>query len=241
MIGNQLVIKVPTTKWATPANALLSLPDDYATSKTRYPLILFLHGWGESGKDIKKLISTALPQRIADGFRPSAINPVDGKRYKFIVLSPQAPEFSFQYVHIKIILADFLKRYRVDVSRIYITGISAGGFGAWTCVSDDSAFCKRIAALAPVSSMAVDGNRPDMIKNAGKYGVAVWSICGTADDKWPIAVDYTNRINAVQPAIHAKLTGLQNVGHSAWHQAYDPGWKADSLNLYEWMLQYKRR
>ena len=73
-----------------------------------------------------------------------------------------------------------------------------------------------------------------------KYGVAVWSICGMADDKWPIAVDYTKRINAVQPVIKAKLTGLPNVGHSAWNQAYDPNWKTDSLNLYEWMLQYKR-
>jgi hypothetical protein len=88
--------------------------------------------------------------------------------------------------------------------------------------------------------MAVDGNRPEMIINAAKYGIAVWNICGMADDKWPIAVDYTRRINASAPVIKAKLTGLENVGHSAWNQAYDPKWKADSLNLYEWMLQYKR-
>jgi hypothetical protein len=240
IVGNQQVISVPSTPSGTPANALLSLPDDYNSGSQTYPLIVFLHGWGEAGTDINKLITTALPQRIAQGFKPAAINPVDGKLYKFIVVSPQAPDFSFQYGHVKVIMADILKKYRVDQSRIYITGLSAGGYGTWSCMSDDIEFTKSIAAIAPISSMAVDGNRPNTINNAGKTGVAVWSICGTADDKWPIAVDYTNRVNAVNPAIKAKLTGLPGVGHSAWNEGYDPTWKVDNMNLYEWLLQYSR-
>jgi predicted esterase len=240
IIGNQQLIQVPVTAWGTPTNALLSLPDDYTSGSQNYPLIVFLHGWGEAGTDINKLTGTALPQRIAQGFRPAAVNPVDGKLYKFIVVSPQAPDFSYQYTHIKNIMADILKKYRVDLSRIYITGLSAGGFGTWTCMSDDAEFAKTIAAVAPISSMAVDGNRPNTINNATKNGVAVWNICGMADDKWPVAVDYTSRLNAINPVIKAKLTGLPGVGHSAWNEAYDPTWKVDNMNLYEWLLQYTR-
>jgi hypothetical protein len=240
IVGNQQVIQVPTTDWGAPANALLSLPDDYASTNQTYPLILFLHAWTEAGTDINKLLATALPQRIAQGFKPAAINPVDGRLYKFIVLSPQAPDFSFQYGHIKNILADVLKRYKIDASRIYITGASAGGFGTWTCITDDAEFCKSIAAIAPMSSMAVDSDRPNKIKNAAKYGVAVWDICGTADDKWPIAVDYNNRINSANPVIRAKLTGIPNIGHTAWTYGYDKDWRIDNMNVYEWMLQYSR-
>jgi hypothetical protein len=88
--------------------------------------------------------------------------------------------------------------------------------------------------------MAVDSDRPNKVVNAGKYGVAVWNICGTADDKWSVAVDYTNRINNANPVIRAKLTGIPNVGHSAWNQGYDKDWRVDNMNLYEWMLQYSR-
>ncbi len=251
-IGNQTEITLPTTSGGNLTNALLYLPDTYNTDTISYPLIIFLHGTGEAGPDINSLLNTALPQRISQGFKVEAINPKDGKNYKFIVVSPQGPagSWGYQQTHIKYMLPEIEKQYRIDTSRIYITGLSAGGWGTWTCITDDTGFCKKIAAIAPMSSAGVEYNavvngvnipRYDNVINAAKFGVPIWSICGDQDAFYSIAVDYTNRINAASPLVAAKLTDVVGVGHSAWNQGYDPTWKVDNMNVYEWMLQYSRQ
>src|SRR4051812_4508250 len=89
-IGRQLVDQFPTTAWNTLTYGLTFLPTDYATNTTQtYPLIIFLHGSGEGGDGVGglyNLITQGLPQRIASGWTPEAVNPVDGKNYKFIVV-----------------------------------------------------------------------------------------------------------------------------------------------------------
>ncbi len=240
IVGNQKVIKLPTTKSGGYSNALLWLPDDYDTTTKNYPLIIYLHGNGEAGTDINKLLNTGLPQRISKGFKPEAFTP-GGKLRKFIVVSPQAPSWSYQYMHIKYMLPEIIKRYRVDTLRIYITGISAGGYGVWTCITDDTSFCKKIAAIAPMSSAGIEAYRIPNLINAAKFKVPVWNICGEQDAFWKIAQSYTQIIDNALPGNDAQLTGLPNVGHSAWNEGYDPEWKRDNKNVYEWMLQFKRK
>ena len=90
IVGNQNVISVNTGGNPATAQALLYLPDTYNTDTSHYPLIIFLGGTGEQGSDINLLLNYGtLPYRISQGFNPAAINPVDGKTYKFIVFSPQ--------------------------------------------------------------------------------------------------------------------------------------------------------
>src|SRR5689334_13581376 len=72
--------------------ALLHLPDDYASTTTKYPLIMFMHGIGEVGSteaDLTKLVGHGLPKQINNGANMQFT--VGGKLYKFIVISPQAP------------------------------------------------------------------------------------------------------------------------------------------------------
>ena len=246
IVGNQEVITVNTGGNPSTSQALLYLPDTYTTDTAHYPLIIFLGGTGEQGSDITLLLDNGtLPYQISQGFKPSAVNPVDGKTYKFIVFSPQGPAGSWGWQcvpHLETMLPQIEAGYRVDPSRIYITGMSAGGWGTWSCITDDTTFCKGLAAIAPISS--APAQNPQYIGNAATYNVPVWTICGDQDAFWPTAQQYTATINALNPKVPMKLTDLVGEGHSGWDQGYDPTWYDPSdplkLNLYAWFLQYSR-
>jgi hypothetical protein len=246
LVGNQQVITVNTGGSPSTSQALLWLPDTYSTDTTHYPLIIFLGGTGEQGSDPSLLLNYGtLPYQISQGFNAQAINPVDGKNYKFIVFSPQGPAGSWGWQcvpHLKTMLPQIEAQYRVDPNRIYVTGLSAGGWGTWSCITDDTAFCKGLAAIVPISSAAAQN--PQNIGNAAKYNVPVWTICGDQDAFWSIAQQYTATINALNPAVPMKLTDLVGAGHWAWDSAYKPTWydptDPQKKNIYSWMLQYSR-
>ena len=247
LIGRQQVITFHSSPAANLANALIWLPADYSQSGQRYPLIIFLHGKMETGNtvpDLNRLTFTGLPMWIAQGFDPSGKDR-NGKSVQFIVVSPQnsnAASWSYGYPAIKYLLQDVLKNYRVDPDRIYITGLSAGGWGAWTAITDDSSFCKKIAAIIPVSAAPLEHMRSLHIGNAAKYGTAVWSICGTQDPVWHFAVDYTEKINEDHPLIPARLTGISGQTHTSavWDRVYDPSWKNNKESIYDWLLRFHR-
>ncbi|MGZ8543813.1 MAG: PKD domain-containing protein [Flavisolibacter sp.] len=254
-VGRQKVDQYPTSSYGSTTYGLTWLPTDYNSTTQSYPLIIFLHGSGECGDGVSgltKLISTGLPKKIADGWNPEARNPADGKTYKFIVVSPQAPSssrWSYTYTHVRKIIEDVKKRYRVDANRIYITGLSAGGAGTWSSVTNDGAFTSTIAAITPVSSVGVNNGsieRPNIPFISGKYGVKVWAICGASDSFYGKDGDYINIINNgnPRPTVQAVRTGIPGAGHSgaAWNTAYDPNWRSNTFNknMYEWFLQYSR-
>lgn len=250
VIGNQKIIKLPKDSLGTQTQALLSLPDDYSKTEERYPLIISLHGSAVAGTNISNLLKeSSLAGLISKGFVPEAINPVDRRLYKFITVSPQAPAWSYWSMPIKSMLESVIERYRIDTTRIYIVGHLAGGYGVWTCVTDDTSLVKRIAAIIPLDAAGVEDAvkigdktvyRYNNLDNAAKYDLPVWNICGENDVFWPNAVDYTQKINKLNPKIPVKLTGLPGVGNNAWEQGYDPRWRVEGFNIYEWMLQYSR-
>jgi len=87
---------------------------------------------------------------------------------------------------------------------------------------------------------------PNIKYVSGKYGVKVWTVCGTKDSYYNTAVNYVNTINTANPspAVPAKLTGITGLDHVpvVWDMTYDASWRNNALNLnfYEWMLQYQR-
>src|SRR5206468_6592678 len=131
------------------------VPTDYNQTSNKYPLIVFLHGIGETGTGVdglSRLVGTGLPYRIASGWNPEAVNPADGQNYKFIVVSPQAASWSYGYNELQYIIPAIIAKYRVDPSRVYVTGLSAGGAGVWGSVTHNADFSSKIAAVVPVSA-----------------------------------------------------------------------------------------
>jgi len=119
------------------------------------------------------------------------------------------------------ILDEVQKSYKVDAKRIYLTGLSMGGFGTWSLAA---AFPERWAAIAPICG----GGNPstaEKIKN-----VPCWCFHGDADKA--VKVEQSrSMIEALKKAgASPRYTEYEGVGHNSWDRAYG------TAELYEWFL-----
>ena len=122
----------------TSLNYLLWLPADYKKDKSKtFPVMIFLHGSGERGENLDLVKKNGPPSFVEN--RPD---------FPFILVSPQCPEGTWWEIEdLQAMLEKILDKYRIDRSRIYLTGLSMGGFGTWSwaCKYPD-----QFAAIAPV-------------------------------------------------------------------------------------------
>jgi predicted peptidase len=194
---------------------LLYLPRGYdEDAKKTYPLILFLHGAGETGTDLKKVKIHGPPKLV------------DKKRdFEFIIVSPQAPTRGWKPSALLALLDDVEKEYRVDKDRVYLTGLSMGGFGTWNLAATAPG---RFAAIAPICG----GGDP---KTAEKLkGLPIWVFHGAKDNAVPLKRS-EDMVKALKEAGHeVKFTIYPNAAHDSWTATYD------NPELYKWFLSHKR-
>jgi predicted peptidase len=244
LVGGQLPIKVRTASYGATQNALLSLPDDYNTTTAKYPLIIFLHGYGEVGNsvaDLSKLIKQGLPQVISSGTKIQATNPVDGKPYKFIVVSPQHWGWTTEPASIEYMLGELAKTYRVDTNRIYITGLSAGGQGVVQACTYSQSLTNKIAAIVPMSPSAPDNNFMSRFRFFAQAKTAAWFFSGNNDKTGPFtdnARRYNDSINKYNT--NASRMTVYPGSHCCWPTYYTPTYREGGMNIYEWMLTHTR-
>ncbi|MEN6355510.1 MAG: alpha/beta fold hydrolase [Armatimonadota bacterium] len=201
------------------ANYLLSLPRDYnKDKKTRWPLVLFLHGAGERGDDVKKVKLLGPPRMVADG-----------REFPFILVSPQCPEDSWwdtQTDMLSALLDEIETKYRVDKDRIYVTGLSMGGFGTWALAVKEP---ERFAAIAPICG-AGNPKKAALIKN-----LPMWVFHGDKDDVVNIE-NSQKMVDAVKAAGgEPKFTIYPGVGHNAWTATYN------NDEFWSWLLAQRRK
>jgi predicted peptidase len=197
---------------------LLFLPAGFdRRGATRYPLLIFLHGSGESGEDIEKVKVYGPPKLVASR-----------SDFPFIVASPQARNRieRFDLVVLDAMLDELLEQLPIDPDRVYLTGLSMGGMWTygWASLRPD-----RFAAIAPVCG---DWDAADACR---LKHIPVWAFHGAKDDVVPIDSDraMVEAINACGGG--ARLTVYPDTGHDSWTAAYaDP-------ELYTWLLQQRRK
>jgi dienelactone hydrolase len=214
------------------------LPSGY-NNYTTYPLIVFVHGIGELGSgqpgDLDKIVNcwTALPRLIANGGFPTSFN-VGGTQKGFIVISPQFKGWP-SGSDINDVINYAVNNYRVDQSRIYVTGLSMGGGATWDF---GAAFPTRAAAIVPVCGATYpDQSKAQSIANAK---LPVWALHNDFDGT--VQSSYTKDwvTNITNAGGNARKTIFPDYGHDAWTKSYNPSYRENNMNVYEWMLQYTK-
>ncbi|MGB8194777.1 MAG: dienelactone hydrolase family protein, partial [Chitinophagaceae bacterium] len=144
------------------------------------------------------------------------------------------------------VIASFLEyakqHYRVDTTRIYATGFS---LGARMTFDFSAAFANKIAAIVPISG-ASNFDITEKSKSIAAANLPVWAFHNQPDALFSAqeTKDFIAKINSFNPAKAARLTIFPDstgiLGHDAWSKATSPSYKENNMNIYEWMLQYKR-
>ena len=197
---------------------LIALPEGYDKDGDPVPLLLFLHGAGERGDNLEKVKMHGPPKMVEKGHDFGAI-----------VVSPQCPADSWwpREVDMLIALLDKLeKEHNIDKDRIYVTGLSMGGYGTFALCARQPG---RFAAAVPVCGGG------DLFDARKLSKMPMWLFHGEADRVVPVEesqrmVKYMNERNGE----HAKLTTYPGVGHNSWGPAY-----SDEA-MWKWLFEQKR-
>jgi len=205
-------------------NYLLWLPKNFGRDITpRFPLIFFLHGVGESSDDVEKLKQQGLPKLLENP--PDFLNP-------FVIISPQCradSDWSLEMDALIALLDDVTTQYAIDPMRVYLTGLSMGGRGAWHLAALHPSY---FAALVPIC-----GARPDIFRRAEQIArlknIPTWIFHGEQDTIVP--VDESVKMFDALRNIYARveLTIYPDARHDSWTRTYA------NPKLYEWLLAQK--
>lgn len=236
------MIPVNTSFNAMTKGYYLAQPVRYNTSNKRYPLIVWIHGAGQFGngsnEDLKRVLIEGIPEMFAE--KKIAPNyKVGNENFSFMLAAPQFTSYpTFEYV--QSFVDSIKKRYRIDTTRIYISGLSIGGI-----ISSDVAswYYTSYAALLPMGGVSRPG--PDLAEKTKRIAtgkIAVWAFHNEDDHVYNIseARNFIALINRNVPPVLAKLTTSPTGGHDAWTKHSNPAFRENNMNIYEWMLQHKR-
>lgn len=202
--------------FASGLQALVHVPPGPAPSEG-WPFILFLHGAGERGRRVDRVRVHGIP-KVVD--RDPA--------FPFVTVSPQCPPGRW-WGELVPDLVDGLDQavaaHPVDRSRVYLTGLSMGGYGAWALAARHP---DRFAAMVAVCG----GGHPDWAPQLANLPIKVFH--GTADTIVPVSesVQMVQALEALGAPVELVL--YQGVAHDSWTRTFD------DPELYRWLLAHRR-
>ncbi len=197
---------------------LLYLPKDYSKSKKMYPLMIYLGGGSQRGADLNKLKTYGPPNLISKG-----------QEFDFIIVSPQCPEHKTWTSEnwFDSLALSLIPKIRIDTNRIYVTGISIGGYGTWQVAMD---YPEKFAAIVPLCGGVNDSDTANISKI--KH-LPIWTFHGTADDM--IHIEETERIYKKLKVFKSDIryTRIKNGNHGIQYLYVEP-------KIYRWMLRQRK-
>jgi predicted peptidase len=207
------------------ADYLLFLPKGYGDEPAkRWPLILFLHGAGERGDSVWDVARHGPPKidtKLAD--------------FPFIVVSPQCPaRQKWSNDTLLALLDEVENKYPVDLHRVYLTGLSMGGFGTWSL---GLTYPERFAAMAPICGGG-DFITPYVTEQNDKealHSLPIWAFHGAIDPTVPVE-ESKRMVNHMKElgVKEVKLTIYPDAQHDCWTQTYN------NPELFTWFLEHSR-
>ena len=194
-------------------------PNNYHDSDTKFPLVLFLHGAGERGDDLGLVEKHGIPKMINNGIN-----------FPFITVAPQCPKFQYwsEPVNVKTLLLlveEIIKKNKVDIERIYATGLSMGGYGTLAIAKERP---DLFSAIIPVCG-GLDTTDIKRLKD-----IPIWLFHGAEDKVVPVENSELiyDLLKPINPEI--KITIYKGINHNSWEMTYN------NQNIYDWMLKYKK-
>jgi predicted peptidase len=234
----KLLEKQTFTKGAANLPYRMLKPDGYTQAGTnRYPLVIFLHGIGERGTDNRRQLRNGVEELVTDASR---------KKHPCFLVVPQCPRDKLwcevtptgtrpnlplaqsptEPAALVLELIDAVcKEYRVDTDRIYLTGVSQGGYGTWDLIAREPAL---FAAAMPVCG----GGDPAQAEKLTE--LPIWAFHGDEDPLVPVERS-RDMIAAIKHAGgEPKYTEYKGVGHESWTPTYK------NVDVLEWLFRQKK-
>lgn len=183
-------------------------------TKEKKPLIVFLHGSGEKGTDTEKV-------KVHGPFKYLKTHEIDA-----YILAPQCPEDEYWDSEVLYrLIKKIEKENNIDTNRIYLTGLSMGGWGAWNLAF---AHPETFAALVTIAGYV---DRVPMIENCKIVAIPTRIFHGLLDDV--VSVDYSIAIYKKLKTCNAdiKLTIFDDANHDSWTRVYN------NPDIYDWMFK----
>lgn len=233
--GDQTVIQIPGVE-----QAIVHQPSA-CNATNKCPLLVFLHGKGQGGThpdSVYNSIEAGGPAYfIAHNLWPASL--------PFIVVSPQYPSTTTgtSPAQLDAILQYLVKMYPVDVTRIYLTGLSEGGAAVTNYLTHTIVTPSFKIAAAVIMSAAIGQPTQAQINQIASDKVNVWGF-GSMSDIFGIQTKIL--VGGAFSGNGGTLVGIGSLGkftsytggHCCWNTYYTPAYMENGLNIYQWMLQY---
>lgn len=194
------------------------VPREY-TPKKAWPLVVFLHGAGERGDDGLQQSDVGIGRAIR--FHP--------ERFPCVVVMPQCPKgvwWDAVEGHIDAAMAAVLDEYVIDPDRVYLTGLSMGGFGTWGYGA------KRVDTFAALLPICGGGLQDDAEALAT---VPIWAFHGGADKTVPPGASREMVEVVTKAGGNVEYTEYPKVGHNSWDKAYG------DAKAIKWLLKQRKK
>lgn len=214
----QQAVPVPDSLLSSKAigpDYLLHIPENYGTGDQDWPLVVFLHGSGERGTNIAAVRGHSLA-RMAEN-----------KKFPFIMLTPQCRAGTWwQADEVMKLLEHVQSMLKVDENRIYVTGLSMGGFATWNLITK---YPDKFAAAIPICGGA-DASKAEKIAH-----MPIWAFHGDQDKAVPVerVQAMVNRLKELNPDTF-KFTLYENCGHNSWTRTYQ------KEEVFDWLLSHSK-
>jgi predicted peptidase len=201
------------------------VPHAYDGTK-EFPIILFLHGAGETKGGQKMPVEQGIGPHIKRS----------EKTFPAFVVIPQAETRGWEAEgpngkRAMAMLDATMKEYKIDPSRQYLTGLSMGGYGTW---SHAAAYPERWACFVPVCGGVRNADQVSSTAEKVK-NIPCW--CWHGDQDTSVRVEKSRELIEAMKKLGAKpqYTELEHIGHNSWDAAYA------SPDLLSWMMKQKKK
>ncbi len=182
------------------------------------PLIVFLHGSGERGNEVEKV-------KVHGPLKYIQNNVLDA-----FILAPQCPENEmWEAESLHQLIQKIIVENKIDENRIYLTGLSMGGWGTWNLAF---AHPETFAAVVPICGFV---DRVPMLDSCILKNTPIRIFHGLMDDVVSVDESIVMYKKLKSCNKNVKLTIFDDANHDSWTRVYD------SPDIYNWMLSQSKK